>query len=204
MKICITGKPCSGKSLVLSYIKDLGYKTWEADKYVHQIYKYPYLGYQTILKIFGKQYVNKTEVNRKKLGQLVLNDEESLKRLNKYMNKIIKDSITKLDDNKTWFIELGTYIYYPQDFSNIFDKIIFLFRTKKNQKMATNKKFFYLKKIPTFFVDNLKINKSSILYIGPKYCQSPKINVDIFVNNLSNKKILKKNIEKILKNLLNL
>jgi hypothetical protein len=58
--------------------------------------------------------------------------------------------------------------------------------------MAANKKFFYLKKIPTFFVDNLKINKSSILYIGPKYCQLPKINVDIFVNNLSNKKILKK------------
>ena len=204
MKICITGKPHSGKSLALSYIKNMGYKTWAADEYVHYIYKYPRLGYQTILKIFGKNYVNKKEVDRKKLGKLVFTNKKALQKLNFYLNKIIKKAIISLNDKKTWFIELGTYIYYPKDFANIFDKTIYLFCNKKKQEMGINKKFSYLKKIPTFFVDKSKNNKSSILYIGPKYCQLPKINVDIFINNQFSKKILKKNIEKILKNLSNL
>ena len=201
MKICITGKPGSGKSLALSYINDLGYKTWAADEYVIHIYKYPNFGYWTILKIFGKDYVNEIEVDRKKLGKLVFSNKKALEKLNLSLNKIIKKSIIELDKNKTWFIELGTYIYYPQDFANIFDKIFYLFRPKKDQKKQINKKFYYLKKIPPIFVDKFKINKSTIFYIGPKYCQLPKINVDIFVNNRFSKKILKNNIEKILKDL---
>lgn len=200
MKICITGLPCSGKTTAMKYIKEAGYHTFIADEYVHSIYKANKPGYIAIKKAFGVKYVNKTEVNRKALGSLVFQDKKALIKLNKIMNPLIAKAIKKLDDKKLWFIELATYLFYPADFANLFDKILLVFTNKDWKKEYQIKKFNYLKKIPTFFVDNSKKINPSILNIDNKVSRTPTINVDIFVNNSQNKKFLKNNILKICKN----
>lgn len=202
MKICITGKPCSGKSTAMEYIKLAGYKTFIADEFVHSIYKVGRPGYKAILKNFGPDFVGSKEVNRKKLGSLVFKNKKALVKLNKTINPLITSAIKKLDNSQTWFIELGTYIFYPKDFANIFDKIILIFTNKNWKKENQTKKFSYLKKIPTIFVDNSKKDESSILYIDNKVSKSMPINVDIFVNNCQNKKFFRNDILKICKSLI--
>lgn len=197
MKICITGKPCCGKSTAMMYIKEAGYKTFIADEYVHQIYKANQPGYLAIKKAFGSKFVTKNEVNRSALGKYVFSHKNGLKKLNKIMNPIIKFAIEKLPKNETWFVELGTYIFYPQDFANIFDKIVLIFTTKNWKNIHQTQKFNYLKKIPTIFVDNIWKTNSSILNIDKKMGHQPSINVDIFVNNSENKKIFRNDVLKI-------
>lgn len=201
MKICITGKPCSGKTLAMNYIKKAGYNIWIADDFVKSIYKVNKEGYKLIKKNFGSSFVNKTNVNRQALGKLVFSKKEALKKLNKLINPLIKKTIDKLSDNKTWFIELGTYIFYPQDFANCFDKIVLIFNNQNWKKESQNKKFSYLKKIPTFFVEKSKNSTSSIFNIDKMFCKNYPINVDFFVNNSKTKKILKDNILKICANI---
>lgn len=201
MKICITGKPCSGKTTAMEYIKKAGYHTFVADEYVHSIYKVNKPGYNAIKKAFGSKYITNKEVNRKALGALVFKDKTALTKLNKIMNPLIAKAIKQLDNKKLWFIELATYIFYPQDFANLFDQVLLVFTNKVWKKEFQNKKFNYLKKIPTFFVDNSKKSKSSIFNIDNRVSASPLINVDIFVENSANKKILKNNILKICKSL---
>ncbi len=197
MKICITGKPCSGKTLAVSYIKKAGYNTWIADEFIRKIYLKNKPVYNLIKKHFGSKFINQNEVNRKALGRLVFNNKKALEKLNKLMNPLIKKEIIKLNKNKKWFIELGTYIFYPQDFRKCFDKIVLIFNNQNWKKSTQNKKFSYLKKIPTFFVEKSKKASRSILNIDKTYCSAYPINVDIFVNNSQSKKIFKNNILKI-------
>lgn len=199
MKICITGQPGSGKSTAMQYIKEAGYNTFVADEYVHSIYKVNKPGYKAIKKAFGAKYVTSKEVNRKALGSLVFKNKLALKKLNKIMNPLIKSAILKLPKNKIWFIELATYLFYPQDFANIFDKIIVVFSQENFKKVSQSKKFEYLKKIPTIFVDKSKRINPSIFNIDNRIGNHPPINVDIFVNNSKNKKFLRNNILKICK-----
>jgi len=200
MKICITGKPCSGKSLAMQFIKEQGYNTWVADEWVHQAYKAGGVGYKTIKKHFGSDYVTKTEVNRKALGALVFSDKKALNKLNSLINPLIKREIKNLDDKKIWFIELATYLFYPREFDKIFNKIILIVNNQNWKKSIQNQKFSYLKKIPTFFVENSKKSNSSIFNIDIENNKKAQINVDFFVNNSKSKKFLQKNILKICKN----
>jgi len=202
MKICITGKPCSGKSLAMQFIKEQGYNTWSADEWVHDSYKVGRIGYKTIKKHFGDKYVTKKEVNRKELGSLVFKNKKALNKLNSLINPLIKKAIVNLDKRENWFIELATYIFYPQDFAKIFDKIVLIVNEQNWKKDTQKQKFSYLKKIPTIFVENSKNLNSSILYIDIGKHKKVPLNVDFFVNNSKTKNFLKKNILKICKTLI--
>lgn len=202
MKICITGKPCSGKSLVMEYIAKAGYRTFIADEFVHAIYKKNQIGYNLIKSEFGSKYVTNNEVNRKELGALVFNDKNALKKLNNLINPLIKNAILELDKKQDWFIELATYLYYPKSFDKIFDKIVLIFRQQNLKNNVQNTRFSYLKKIPTIFVENSKKIPGAILYIGNGLKKKSSIDVDIFVNNSDSKINLKKNILSICKKLI--
>lgn len=198
MKICITGKPGAGKTLALNYFKIWGCNVFESDKYVIDIYKKDKIGYKLIKKTFGNKYVNTKEVDRKKLGQLVFTKPNMLKKLSNLINPLLAKKIKSLDTKKTWFIELGTYLYYSNYFSKIFDRIVLIFNQKNMQNIIKKKKFSYLKKIPTFFVENSKKPKTPLFYIENKINKKTIINVDYIVDNSSTKNIFKKNLVKFL------
>ena len=198
MKICLTGKPGSGKTLALKYFKSWGCNIFETDKYVADIYKKDKEGYRLIKKVFGNKYVNAKEVDRKKLGQLVFTKSNMLKKLSNLINPLLAKKIKSLDTGKTWFIELGTYLYYSKYFAKFFDRIVLIFNSKNMENMNKKKKFSYLKKIPTFFVDNSKKAKTSLYLIENKINKKSTINVDYIVDNSSTKNIFKKNLIKFL------
>ena len=142
MLICITGQIGSGKTSLLNEFKSLDFKTFEMDKYIHEIYKKNKIGYQLIKKNFGDSYVNEIEVDRKKLGQLVFNDNKKLNKLNSLTIPLIRQKILELKNiNEHIFVELGIYLKYEKLFNDLFDHIILIkgkseIETKKLQNLS--------------------------------------------------------------------
>jgi len=89
MKIGITGGIGSGKTLVSNYLRTLGAKVICADEITHMLYRPGKAGTLAIEKTFGSEYVNEKGVDRKKLGALVFNDAEQMKKLNDVMHPLI-------------------------------------------------------------------------------------------------------------------
>ncbi len=184
MLVCITGKSGVGKTTATQYIKKLGFNTWIADKYVHEIYQYGNIGYLAIKKVFGNEYVNSKEVDRKKLGLLVFNDIKSLKKLNEITLPLIKNKLLELKRKNTLiFCELAIYINHENYFKNVFDKIILISAPKTLEKDNLKNKFGSLRKFPTKRVGSLKnpIKNNTIKY---DFCVDNFENINIFQDNI--------------------
>jgi dephospho-CoA kinase len=188
MLVCITGEIGSGKSTALNIIKANGYATFSMDEYVHHIYKHNQIGYRLIKQHFGKEYVDKTEVNRKKLGKLVFASPNDFKKLNKLMIPLIQQQLEKLSRKASLlFVELGILIHQEKSFSKYFNKIIYIKAKKELIYKNLRKKIPYLTKLPTMFVG--KLNYSTKTKQKSKY---------IVVGNHQNLKNFTTNILKIL------
>lgn len=134
MLICVTGQIGSGKTSVLEEFKKLRFKTFEMDKYIHEIYKKNKIGYQLIKKNFGDSYVNDIEVDRKKLGQLVFNNKKKLDKLNAITIPLIRQKTSELKQkNDLIFVELGIFLKYKEQFQNLFDYVILVKGKPENE-----------------------------------------------------------------------
>ncbi|MGD9569529.1 MAG: dephospho-CoA kinase [Sedimentibacter sp.] len=92
--IVITGSIGTGKSTAVDILKKLGFKVLDSDKIVHEGYNKDNVLYKNVLGCFGKEILNHDEtINRQKLGSIVFNHEESLKRLNKITHSYVVDAL---------------------------------------------------------------------------------------------------------------
>lgn len=155
MLICVTGKKGSGKSSFIKIANETGNNIFIVDDFVRKLYTYNNKAYKKIIRMFGISYVNSEEINRKKLNQLMITDENAKNRWMKYINHLIYKSIKKLDKNKLWFVELGTYLLYEDYFNKIFNKIILIKANKKN--LEKNNPMLYKEHISNS-LDDSKIN----------------------------------------------
>lgn len=164
--ICISGFQGSGKTEFLKCLSNLSFETFSTDEFVHNIYKKNEMGYEIIKNNFGKDFVNDLEVDRTKLRELILNDNHQKTLLEKLMNKVIYNKLSELKlQSKLIFVELGTYIFFEDYFSNLFRNIIIIDSKDANYKENFFKKFSNIKKFSTKPVGNSKNpQKSNIFY----------------------------------------
>ncbi len=89
ISIGITGKIGSGKSLVLSYFKDLGYKTFSADDEVRRLYKD-----ESFLKQLKKSFpvLFTPDFDKKKLSSLLIEDAAFRRKYQNYLYPKIRES----------------------------------------------------------------------------------------------------------------
>ncbi|MFM1524347.1 MULTISPECIES: dephospho-CoA kinase [Helcococcus] len=81
--IGITGSIATGKSTVSNILKNKGYTVLDLDKIAHELMKKGEKNYINILSYFGDEILDEDgEIDRKKLGNIVFNDEKKLKKLN--------------------------------------------------------------------------------------------------------------------------
>lgn len=95
--IVITGGIGTGKSAVTNILREMGFEVLDSDEIVHEGYRIGEEMYNNVYKFFGKDIIDSDgTLNRQKLGQIVFNDPEKLKEL----NKIIHGSVYKrlIDD----------------------------------------------------------------------------------------------------------
>lgn len=131
-KIGITGGIASGKSLVCSFLKDLGIPVISADEIVRELQRDTfYLG--KIKELFGDEVFEGEKLNRKKLASIIFSDENKRNLLNKLLHPPVLSEIKKRIENlknhkiiavevpllfevgiENWFDEVWV-VYIPKD-----------------------------------------------------------------------------------------
>ena len=92
--IIITGSIGTGKSTAVNILKQKGFQVLDSDKIVHEGYNIGNKMYNEVLNHFGKDIINTDgTINRQKLGQIVFNNENSLKKLNEIVHSSVFDEL---------------------------------------------------------------------------------------------------------------
>ncbi len=90
--IGLTGSIATGKSTVAKMFKEFGFYIIDADEIAHSVYKKGERAYFDIIKAFGKEMLDKSqEIDRKKLGNLVLNDKKKLSILESIVHPAVEN-----------------------------------------------------------------------------------------------------------------
>ena len=92
--IGLTGGIGSGKSVVSQFLAELGAVVIDADKVGHEALKRDTDLYREVVAAFGKQILTPGgDIDRKKLGEIVFGNSESLLRLNQIMHPRMFDMV---------------------------------------------------------------------------------------------------------------
>lgn len=139
--IGLTGGIVSGKSTVARMFKDLGAKIVDADKLGHKVILPQETAWKRIIKIFGKDILQKDQtINRKKLGKIVFANQNLLKKLNKITHpeiiKLIKKeiSLAKNDSKEEKnILIIDAALIYETKIDRLMDKIIVVYLDEEEQ-----------------------------------------------------------------------
>ena len=136
MFIVITGKPNVGKSAILDHLKNKGYFTYNVDNYVDDLYQVGRVGYDLILNEFWPEFVNNQCVNKQKLGDLIVYNQEAKEKLQKLIWPLIRNHLRQLRNlYKDMIVEMAIYKIDPEFFSYIFD---FVIEVRRNESLITS------------------------------------------------------------------
>lgn len=93
--IGITGGIGSGKSRVLNIMEEIyGAVLCQTDVVAHQLQKKGETCYKEIVNVFGVNILTENkEIDRKKLGAIVFNDNDKLKKLNQIVHPAVKKQV---------------------------------------------------------------------------------------------------------------
>lgn len=93
--IGITGGIGSGKSRVLNIMEEIyGAALCQTDVVAHQLQKKGETCYKEIVNVFGVNILTENkEIDRKKLGAIVFNDNDKLKKLNQIVHPAVKKQV---------------------------------------------------------------------------------------------------------------
>ena len=92
--VVITGGIATGKSQATKYIRSKGYTVLDSDFIVHEGYEKGSELYRRLICKFSSEILNfNGEIDRGKLGKIVLNNEDKLKTLNKIVHKYVVDKL---------------------------------------------------------------------------------------------------------------
>ena len=88
--IGLTGGAGSGKSTVAQMFRELGATVFDADEATHAVYAPGTPGFDQIVHEFGRDYVREGQIDRARLGELVFNDRDALRRLNAIVHPLVR------------------------------------------------------------------------------------------------------------------
>lgn len=131
MIIGITGGIASGKSLVSSKIKDLGFELHDCDLISHAIFET-----DTVQERLKDEFGFKGErVSRKDISSIVFSDEAKIKVLNNIIHPLILDELDRIiynvSEDDVVFIDVP--LLYELKLEYLFDKIIFVYVDEEKQ-----------------------------------------------------------------------
>jgi dephospho-CoA kinase len=89
--IGLTGGVGSGKSTVAGMLRELGAEVIDADDGAHAVYAPGTPGFDSVVREFGTSFVRDGGVDRRRLGELVFNDDDARKRLNAIVHPLVRE-----------------------------------------------------------------------------------------------------------------
>ncbi|MGM9971808.1 MAG: dephospho-CoA kinase [Anaeroplasmataceae bacterium] len=185
--IGITGGIASGKSTVVDYLIKKGYIVIDADKISRKITSENDIALEEIKKEFGSDFFISNKLDRKKLGELIFNDNVSREKLNNICHPIIRNIIIdKIREVKEGIIFLDVPLLYEAHFDDLCDYVVVVYT-----KYDTQLKRLSLRDNISLEYAKSKIN--SQLNIEDKVKMA-----DYVIDNNGTKEELIKNIEQLL------
>ncbi|MCY4379948.1 MAG: dephospho-CoA kinase [Proteobacteria bacterium] len=139
----ITGSIACGKSTVLRMIKKLGYPTFNADHFSHEITKVGQPGWHALKTMFGREYFDRDgELNRAKLRKLLITPKlgrQAKKRIEKALHPLIdhelQRSVAKLASSsqpeKIFFYEAA--LIFEKRIAHRFCEVIVIYANPEDQ-----------------------------------------------------------------------
>lgn len=137
--IGLTGSTGSGKTTISNIFKSLNSYIINADYIAHYIIKKGEKAYFEIIENFGDEILkNNGEIDRKKLGQIVFNDNDKIIILNnithKYIIKEIEDKIKYAIDKNTFkYIVLDAPLLIETNLHKMVDKVWIVTASEKTR-----------------------------------------------------------------------
>ncbi len=135
MKIALTGGVGCGKSTALKMLHELGWKVIDADQICHEIYeKEPEL----LMDLFGDRWGTENvlsvdgEIDRKKIAQIVFEDEVELQWLNSVFHPLIMDRAEKKIGNENEVI-FDVPLLFEAEWDKHFDVVVSIWTNKEIQ-----------------------------------------------------------------------
>lgn len=142
MKIIgITGGVGSGKSRVLSYMEEAyNAVVCQADHVAWELQEPEQKCYAQIVKHFGKDILNDDgTINRKKLGQIVFNDNEQLLVLNGIMHPAVKETIVQMiqseQEKGTDYFVLEAALLLEDGYKQICDELWYIYTDEDTRRL---------------------------------------------------------------------
>lgn len=185
MIIGLTGVIASGKSTVISILKENGFKVLDCDLIVHDLYQNNTELINKIQKEFN--CVNNNIINRKKLGEIIFNDSVKRDKLNKIVHPYVFDEIKKnIDDN----IIIDVPLLFETGFNKYVDKVVTIY-TKKDILISRlmirdNINYEYaIKKINSQMDIEEKVKLSDYIIDNNSSIEDLKNNVDNFIKEIN-------------------
>ncbi len=126
-KIAVTGGIGSGKSTVISILKNMGYSVFSCDEiYGEILLEEEYI--EKVAKLFPA-VVENGQINRKALSEYVFNHETNLVKLNALAHPIIMERLlSKMEQSNAEYIFAEVPLLFEGNFENLFDKVLVVMR----------------------------------------------------------------------------
>lgn len=129
--IGITGSIASGKSSIVRFIELLGFPVFKADTAGREVLQSPQIIKQ--IKVhFGLEIMDGENIDRKKLANIVFQNENKLKILNAIVHPAVIESYQKWKSNqKSALVFHESAIIFEHHLEYLFDKIICVYAPEK-------------------------------------------------------------------------
>ncbi|MBP2622895.1 dephospho-CoA kinase [Streptococcus oricebi] len=125
--IGLTGGIASGKSSVSQFLREEGYQVIDADQVVHDLQAPQGALYQVLLAEFGPEILQEDgQLNRQKLGQMLFDNPDLMKKSSQLQNGIIREELARLRDRlkeKETLFFMDIPLLFELDYESWFDQI---------------------------------------------------------------------------------
>ena len=136
--IGLTGGIATGKSTVSDMFKDYGIPVVDTDEIAYDLLKKGSASYDEVVTLFGNEILNTNgEINRKKLGKSIFNDNNLRKKLNDIIHPKIKSvTMTEVkmhEELGDQIIVIDVPLLFETNFAELVDKSIVVYTTPELQ-----------------------------------------------------------------------
>ncbi len=127
MVIGITGGISSGKSTISKILISRNYKLIDCDLISKELTNIDEVVLE-IAEIFGDEVIDGTNINRKKLGELIFNNETKKKQLENIIHpRVVQKVIDEIKSSKEKIIFVDCPLLFEAKLEYLFDKIIVVY-----------------------------------------------------------------------------
>ena len=182
ISIGVTGLMGSGKSTALSFFREKGIRTFDLDIESKKLIKIHTKCYEEILEKFGKRILNYNgTISRRKLREVVFNDNKSRETLNKIVHPALADRILSICKNlskrkKKMVIFEGALISRETKIGKTLSYILYVDAKKETLSSRISKR------------DNIQKKDARKLLIMQKSIEKNRKTADFIISNNSNLK----------------